>query len=424
MNSKNIDRAKQSKSFCILPFTHVATKTYGDIKLCCRSLPVGNIKEQPLSSIWNSDRYRQIRKDMLSGERPAECNICWNQEDVGVISMRQRLNNERSYMSPQLSKCNDEYAIPFEIPVLELKLSNFCNLKCRMCHPLDSTSWFSDWKTIEHLMATNNKGTYDKVNKMTSPYLSAWDDETFWKEFDELLPHFRIIEFAGGEPLIDPIHYKVLEKLAPYGHQIQLKYATNLTNIVFGKTKIFDIWDNFSEVHLHVSIDGMGDMYDYIRQGANWQQLIDNIDAVSQRRNVVMSPQITVQIYNIHQLPEFFDFFTERMECKLVSHRVDFPKFLSIKCLPPKYKAKIIAQLEEYATTIVDKTHVRWTDQKKTHVYDLIYNEIKILKSHDNSKLLKDFVEFSNTLDNVQSVKLTWKELLGELHTELQELKI
>ena len=164
MNIK--DKANNSSTFCLLPFIHMATKTDGDMKLCCRSWPVDNIANTTIKELWNSDKYKDVRRQMLNSERPEECHACWRHEDIGVRSMRQRYNKSRSkrYL-PRLENMSDDYSMPFEIPILEAKLSNFCNLKCRMCHPLDSTSWSKDWTEIEHLMEDANESTFTKVTQ-------------------------------------------------------------------------------------------------------------------------------------------------------------------------------------------------------------------------------------------------------------------
>ena len=419
MDNSPISRARNSNSFCLLPFTHMATKTHGDVKLCCRSRPVSNIKQQSLREIWNSDRYRQIRADLLSGQRPSECAICWDQEDVGVISMRQRFNVARQDQWHHVEKCSNDYSMPFEVPVLELKLSNLCNLKCRMCHPLDSSSWWPDWQSIEHLMEFNNRGTKEKVSAMDGPHLGAWDDPRFWDELAELIPHFEIVEFAGGEPLIDPIHNRIISMLAPHGDKIRLKYATNLTNLRFGETKFFDIWKKFHSIQLNVSVDGLGDVYEYVRQGADWQQLIHNIETVKQLPNVILIIQKTVQIYNVHQLPDFIEFFVNKMGCAVITHRVDFPRCLSIKCLPPIYKRKMLDSLQSYADQILAGMHDWWSPERRKEIHDMLLDEIKILMNHDNSKLLKDFIEFSDILDKRQAVAKTWRDLLPDLAAEI-----
>ena len=135
------EKALSSSTFCLLPFIHMATKTDGDLKLCCRSWPIGNISKQSIKSLWNGNTYKRVRKQMLNSQRPPECDACWRHEDIGVRSMRQRYNKSRSkqYLNT-LDNLSDNYTMPLQIPIIEAKLSNFCNLKCRMCHPLDSTS--------------------------------------------------------------------------------------------------------------------------------------------------------------------------------------------------------------------------------------------------------------------------------------------
>ena len=81
----NKDKALNSETFCLLPFIHMATKTDGDMKLCCRSWPVGNINETTMKELWNSDKYKEVRRMMLNGERPKECDACWRQEDIGCL---------------------------------------------------------------------------------------------------------------------------------------------------------------------------------------------------------------------------------------------------------------------------------------------------------------------------------------------------
>jgi len=290
-----------------------------------------------------------------------------------------------------------------------------------MCHPLDSSSWWQDWKKIEHLMSTNNRGTNDRVKTMTGPQLGVWDDPRFWDEFDQLAPFFEIVEFAGGEPLLDPLHHEILTRLVPYGEKIKLKYATNLTNIRFGKTRFFEVWKNFHTVQLNVSIDGLGDVYDYIRQDASWEQTLNNIKAVKQLPNVVLMIQNTVQIYNIHQLPAFIDFFVDEIGSIVTTHRVDFPRCLSIKSLPLGYRAKMIDMLQTYANGIKHGGRDSWSEQRRLIIYDLIQDEIKILQNHNTSQFLSDFVQFSDILDKEQNVRLTWRELLPDLSNELKE---
>ena len=89
-------------------------------------------------------------------------------------------------------------------------------------------------------------------------YIGPFDNsDNWWTSFEKLLPFFRRVEFAGGEPLMDPYHYKILDKLAEYGDNIELKYATNGTTLgIKGGRTIHDYWPKFKSIAVNVSIDG------------------------------------------------------------------------------------------------------------------------------------------------------------------------
>lgn len=425
---KNKEKALSSSTFCLLPFVHMATKTDGDMKLCCRSWPIGNINQTSMKELWNSEKYKEVRRQLLNNERPPECHACWRHEDIGVRSMRQRYNKTRAdrYID-RLDNLGDDYSMPFEIPILESKMSNFCNLKCRMCHPLDSTKWSKDWAEIEHLMEEANESTFRKVkefNLVRKPYISGWENnENFWKEFEELAPNFERLEFAGGEPLIDPIHYRILDILLPHAKNINLKYSTNLTHLNYKKNNVMQLWKNFKGVEVIISIDGVDDVYNYIRQLSNYQNVKKNILKVVQHPSVVgVVGACTFQAYNIFNMEEIFDRFVEELNIDIHTHRVNYPTFLDMRIIPLPLKNKLIARLEKYAESIKHKTHPNWTEERKNNAYEHALDNINVLKSGgDLTKHIPQFVEFSDRLDKKQKVSKSWRELLPELSEAINE---
>lgn len=419
MSIKN--KIETSSTFCSLPFIHLATKTDGDLKLCCRSWPIGNIKETTIKELWNSDTYKNIRKKLLNSERPEQCHACWRHEDIGVRSMRQRYNKYRTNAYIDfLESIEEDYSMPFKIPIIEAKLSNFCNLKCRMCHPLDSTSWHKDWRSIEHLMKDANQSTYKKIiqyDLTNKPYISSYENnESFWKEFEELAPFLQRIEFAGGEPLIDPLHYKILNILKPYSENIEIKYSTNLTKLNYKKDNVEELWNYYKGVNLNISIDGIYDIYDYIRQLGSYEIVKKNIKKIGNHPKIVYKgAACTLQIYNSFSIPEMFDEFIEELDIDVHTHRVNYPKFLDARVIPMKLKEKIINDLQEYKIKIKNKSHIRWTDNRKKNVIEHVEDAINMFKNNDMTDQVSSFIEFSDILDKKQAVKKTWRELLPEL---------
>ena len=85
------------------------------------------------------------------------------------------------------------------------------------------------------------------------------------------------IHFAGGEPLITDEHYKVLEKLIERGRtDITIRYSTNFNQLKYKKYDVIEMWKHFKHIQLMTSLDDYGDRYNYIRNGGEWNNVIEN----------------------------------------------------------------------------------------------------------------------------------------------------
>ena len=405
------------------PFTGLATREDGAIKVCCRSLPVGFIQDQSLEYTWNSEGMREIRKQVLNDERPDVCKPCFDLEDQGVESLRQRHINgvipeSRINLYPNaLDALTDNYTMPFEFPTMEIKLNNLCNLKCRMCNPLDSTNW-KDWdKVVPFYKKENNYlvPTVERLVKKPGQYIGPFDNtDNWWDSFEKLLPHFRRVEFAGGEPLMDPQHYKILDMLKPYGANIELKYATNGTTLGISQGRtIHDYWPHFRSVAVNVSLDGIHDVYNYIRGNSNFDEVEANIKIIQAIPNVSrVVGAFTAQAGNILQAAECIDYFINEMGIVFYSHRVSYPNCLSAQVLPQELKNKAIASLEAVKSQ-VDK----WEAVKKNPLlgkvtHQQIQDNINYLQAKDQNNLWQDFLDFNLGLDATRNQDLfnVWPE--------------
>ena len=402
-----------SKTFCMHPFTGLATREDGAICACCRSQPVGFIQDNSLEEIWNGDVMRKIRQQVLNGERPKECAPCFDLEDQGVESLRQRhikgqIPEARIKLYPNaLDKLNDDYTMPFEIPTMEVKLNNLCNLKCRMCNPMDSTSW-NDWKEVEEFYVKEDNFLVDKVIKLNlekKPYLDSFEDtDNWWKSFEKLLPYFRRVEFAGGEPLMDPQHYKILDMLKPYGSNIEIKYATNGTTTgIKGGRNIHDYWPHFKSVAVNVSVDGMGDVYNYIRGNGNYEDVVANIKVMQQIPNVRrIVGAVAVQTSNVLILDKMIEEFLDNLGIFFYTNMVRYPNVLSPQVLPKELKDIAIAKLEAIKPRL--STFKMLKDQPVLTEVTLgqVQGIINFLQANDMNHLWKDCVEFNRRLDQTR----------------------
>jgi MoaA/NifB/PqqE/SkfB family radical SAM enzyme len=399
-----------SKTFCMHPFTGLATREDGAIKICCRSLPIDWIQNTSIENAWNNEKMKEVRRQILNNEKPDVCSPCFTLEDQGVESLRQRhikptTPESRILLYPNaLDTLNDDYTMPFELPTIEIKLNNLCNLRCRMCNPLDSTSW-NDWDTIEEFYIKENNYLVSTVNDLglkKNKYIGLFDDsENWWKSFEKLLPYFRRVEFAGGEPLMDPYHYRILDMLKTVGNNIEIKYATNGTTLGISKNRtIHDYWPYFKSVAVNVSIDGIHDVYEYIRTNSKFKDIELNIKEMQEIPNVSrIVGAFTVQAGNVLQIAECLEYFIETMGIFFYSHRVSYPNILSAQVLPNELKKIAIDRLISVDQKIHTFKNLKKHDFLEEFTRRQIQDNINYLNSKDQSSKWNDFLSFNKKLD-------------------------
>jgi sulfatase maturation enzyme AslB (radical SAM superfamily) len=395
------------------PFTGLATREDGAIKICCRSQPIGWIQQQSLEEVWNSEAMQLVRKQVMCGERPEVCKPCFDLEDQGVESLRLRHINgiipeARINLYPNTPL---QEIMPFEFPTMEIKLNNLCNLKCRMCNPLDSTSW-KDWDQIKPFYEKENNylvPTVAKLVQVPGQYIGPFDNtHNWWESFEKLIPHFRRVEFAGGEPLMDPQHYKILDMLKPYGHNIELKYATNGTTLGISKGRtIHDYWPHFKSIAVNVSLDGIHDVYNYIRTNSNFAEVEKNIKEIQQIPNVSrVVGAFTAQAGNMLQAAECIDYFINTMGIVFYSHRVSYPNVLSSQVLPLELKNIAITRLLNVRDKLDTFENIIKYPILKKITEQQIQDNINYLNAKDESHRWQEFLDFNRKLDSTRNQNL------------------
>ena len=69
------------------------------------------------------------------------CDSCWKTEDRGGRSFRQEKN---THFQKQYDKLITGESDKNELVFLDVRFSNQCNFKCRMCGERDSTNWYDE----------------------------------------------------------------------------------------------------------------------------------------------------------------------------------------------------------------------------------------------------------------------------------------
>ena len=365
-------RVYYGDTHCILPWIHKYVNPQGLVLPCCignENYPLGSIKNKSLDEISTN----HIRKLMQAGQRPSECTTCWRKEDMGLISSRQKNKSSTKYMNQT----------EFVLRHLDIRLSNKCNLMCRMC-----SGKFSNRIAQEE----------QKLYEFTKYKDEILSDNLVEKQLDYIRKNVNTIEtvyFAGGEPLINEEHYQILKILIDAGKtDVDIRYNTNFSMLKFKKHNILDYWKHFDTIEIGASIDLMGIQSNYARYGIEYNRLEENYYIVKDLPNINFRITSILHLMNIFNLPKLQKNWIEKgLSCKDIKFNcLTLPEEQSITVLPEHYKNLALVNIDahiEYLKTMKDSE-------------DLIYSwqeARKFMTSKNDTYLLGEFFRLNDDKD-------------------------
>lgn len=338
---------------CPLPFMSFYGTANGSVVACCESQETPLAEPGTGADFFNNTAYRNLRQELVAGKKPALCEKCWKNESAGLKSNRIQAweDVEKDIFGARpIEATTDGTVEPFP-SFLELKCSNICNLKCRMCHPESSHRIMEDREII------------DRYRDLRPWIDSPLRPTHLFDQIKNLPVHkasaIRVLQYSGGEPLMSREQFELTSRFADqYGHQIHLRYSTNLNNLNFEKYDVISLWKKFKHVHVKVSADGIEDVYDYIRVGGKFTVLVENIQRLQEAQipQLQLAVGFTTQAYNVFQLPETVDFYSRLIgEGKITSYLLYFPTFMCIANMPDLLKEKVIKKLQKSKWDFSDK---------------------------------------------------------------------
>jgi MoaA/NifB/PqqE/SkfB family radical SAM enzyme len=357
----------KSTVFCMAPWIQLHAQTNGKVAPCCMAAmhsgnEIGDLKQNPnLADAWNSPNMKQLRLNMLKGEENTLCKHCYNYEKVGKFSERMQYNKDhKRYFSRISSTKKDGSLDEVKVPLIDIRFSNKCNYKCRICDSEYSTQWYEEELKINRpAKSIIEQGKEMKVSN---------DADAFWQSYTSLLGDVKRLHFAGGEPLFMDEHYKALEHLISIGKtDVTLSYNTNFSTLRYKKYDVVSMWNKFETVDVWASLDGMGAQGDYQRKGQKWEKIEENIRTIQRDcTSLLFGVNVTVSMLNILHIPDFYRYMVEQ---KLVEpQRLNLyllfdPSYMNITNLPLAIKQKAIKQFEaldrDFLNTLPNPEHIR-----------------------------------------------------------------
>jgi sulfatase maturation enzyme AslB (radical SAM superfamily) len=433
-----------SKTFCPLPWIHQSVRTNGDVRLCCQAnvshngglltdengRPYNSATDK-IEDIRNNPTLKTIRLNMLKGEWSPECNRCKIEEETELVSRRpNEVEQWKDVFSfdDAVNSTRPDGSTDIKPFYFDLRFGNFCNLKCRMCGPTESHSWYE-----EHVNMFNEQGFYDSQGfvKLIRNDKGRWvsndykwhEQDFFWNDLEENILSLRQVYMAGGEPLLIERHYEFLQRC------IDLKVSKNIfleynTNISVLPQRVLDMWTQFKRVRVGASIDGMDEVLEYQRYPLKWSVAYKNLkllnDLAKTHPHIYPAIGYTVSAYNAFHLPKFIWWKLFESGLDKVSgidhrpvisyHMVHEPKRVCTQIYPAEIKEELKKQYNEW----IAKFESSDLDHNiKEVAINILSSVINFTFLEDRIEDLPDFIKFTKFLDNSRNQNI--KKIVPEL---------
>tara|TARA_A100001011_G_scaffold396932_1_gene496405 strand:+ start:804 stop:2132 length:1329 start_codon:yes stop_codon:yes gene_type:complete len=282
-----------NKTFCMAPWTHSYISPQSERRICCASTEPaqtftqyidtakgsGEYTPMTLEEHWNSDNMKSIRARMLRGETLEECKVC-DQSLLHTTTYRNYFNSLFGrHIDSAYENTTDDGATTLKTISFDYRFSNLCNFKCRMCGSMLSSQWEAEERKHNMGAVDHNLWMQPDIKKK----IQTFTKNVVEKEFADAVESKQIEEvyWVGGEPLMYEEHWKYMKRMVDIGHSndVHARYNSNLSRIKFKGIDLFkDLLINFKSWQMCASIDGTGEIGEYIRTGLDWQQWKENFE--------------------------------------------------------------------------------------------------------------------------------------------------
>jgi len=232
-------------------------------------------------NVWNAKSLLPLRELNKKNQWDQQCWTCQGNELAGITSFRTGMLENFGQQTDLSGPTR-----------LDLMFDIGCNLACRSCGPHSSTYW-------QRHLKQNNIG------------FAAPSEQSRADDMIEILQHLdlsnlKMVVFCGGETLLGQGYWRVAEALAELApsEQITLCFQTNGTQPISERN--YKTIEQFHLVKLHISLDGVGDRFEYLRWPASWSQVVENIYRLRDTApvNVMFLIEETISIFNLYYQTE------------------------------------------------------------------------------------------------------------------------
>lgn len=363
------------------------------IRACCKTpsiqLTTDDIRQYNIDSFLNIKQIKDDRELMLAGGKPVRCNTCWSLEEQGNFSFRSTPEQWHEYFD---NLNYEDYSVSNHPNDLDIQLDNYCDLKCLYCNEEFSSQWQSEKQKFGDL--ENYIPIHSDSNEFT---------KLFFEWFKTVKDNFKRIAFLGGEPLISPQFYHLLDEvLASYNGQfpeeLVINIITNLNTTPKYLEKFVNTINHYKDkvkFNINISQEAWGTHAETIRHGLDFERFIFNFNELAKIDGIVLSTITTVNVLSLSTLHKYLTFITEiettyGIHIIIYPNLVSFPSHLKVELMEKQIGTRYVDQA---ISALAEKNHHGYVDFLNTLYNKFIFEEIKYTDNHKS--LIKELETLS-----------------------------
>lgn len=411
-----------NKSICVYPWKHSYIGSRYERKLCCIAEDIDEHNKTTSEEFWNSEYMKKVRLKMIAGEQIKDCQTCYTRESQGIRSLRE-ISFDSHGLTPQdlidttlPDGSIQDYPNYFDYRTIH------CNLQCVSCGEIYSSQHANLSLELHGKKDFEFTIDYDFEDGMAQEIIESIRNRKLSK-----------IYWAGGEPMMSHVHWKVVEELEKvrledpeFLYKIFVHYNTNLTRLQW-KGKLIPDLISFYQPSIQASIDGTHETFEFCRDGASWDQVSENWkiyhSRLNDRNQFGIAPILSSPV--IMDIDRWFDFF-EPYDPELYCHKIySSPEFIKRSYqgfLDSKYfPSEIFDRIIDHAIKRFENSNLR----NKEAAINILraekqekYSNLQIYDDNESHKILK-----KQTLirDKYRKTKRTYGELLNIIDKDAKE---
>lgn len=343
---------KTSDLYCVAPWVNLHINTTAAIKPCCAWPETFNSAEKYIAG--QEPKLLKLKQQLIDNDLPRTCQKCVERDWYSEFE-----NTDVSFTDIN----------SFELKSLDVRWGKTCQLNCMYCNSNFSSSWQqlnSKQKTIP--IQNNRIKDVDLILNLCIQH------------------NVKRVSLLGGEPLLLKENIQLLDAL---DNNVGIEIFTNL-NVDLTNNQIYQRLIQRTNVNWYVSMENVGDKFEFVRRGANWKQQVSNLKQLVATNPKSVSLQAQYCVYSAFDLVDLFEFSDQLGTTVNLVFENFSPKILDIFSYPQQFKELALQEIDrciarfESAKATLSPVRDKWLNSMHCVVPDIVEQCVQWHRNTEN----------------------------------------